>query len=278
MDLVRCDHVRALAEQYCGPECQWYHGNWELLKSLGVVSTSALHAGELGELVARALPVIGPRPRVLLSGSTDDSLLRILLASAGDMELEITALDICATPLKLTGEYAAARGLALECVRSDILSYSRDRPFDLILTHAFMGNFDAAGRRRLVQKWSSLLSESGRVVTMQRVRAADSPELVKFSPEQAVNFVQAALDAATRAGDNQQDLLPRVEKAADLFARRFVSHAITSKFELEKAFRDADMRFQHLEYRTMVRTGSLAGPSVPSGGEYALMSVGRGHS
>jgi hypothetical protein len=275
VDLVRCDHVRAVAERFCGHDCRWYHGNWELLKSLGLVSTSAVHAAELRELVVQALQGCEGRPRVLLSGSTDDTLLRILVSALPGIQAEISALDICATPLELMGEYAGERGLGLRRIRSDILSYTPDETFDLIVTHAFMGNFDVEGRSRLVRKWRSLLNRQGRVLTIQRVRAADAPPVVRFSPEQSAHFIQAARDAAAGVGDDPPDFLARVEGAARTFTERFRSCSITSRAELEDLFLQAGMRFYRLEYRTLAGARGLAGPSVPSGGEYAVVSAGR---
>jgi hypothetical protein len=275
LDLARCRRHRALAERCCHSDCRWYHGNWALLNSLGVVTTSAVHAREWSALLGRVLRSCVDAPRVLLSGATDDALLRMLVAARGEREMTVTALDRCATPVEAMKRYAAAQGLALRPVCSDILRYSPDDTFDLILTHAFLGNFDAAGRRRLVSHWFGLLDSGGSVVTMQRVRAPDSPPLVTFSPDQAARFVQGALDAARRAGAESPEDIAWVELAARTFAERFVSHAIASRAELEGLFVDAGFRLEHLEYRALATRGRLAGPSVPSGGEYALVIAGR---
>ncbi len=275
LDLARCRSSQALAEQWCGPDCRWYHGSWELLNSLGVVTTAAVHAGEWSELLGMALQDCAEVPGVLLSGATDDALLRMLMAARGRGQMDVTALDICATPLAFMDRYAAAHGLELHRIRSDILRYSPGRTFDLILTHAFLGNFAAAGRQQLVRKWGALLAGGGSVVTIQRVRAPDSPPLVRFSPEQSAHFVRAALEAARQTGEEQPEFTAWVELAARTFAERFVSHAITSRAELEQLFVDAGLQLQHVEYRTLATRVGLAGPSVPSGGEYALLIAGR---
>lgn len=264
-----------MAEEFCSGECRWYHGNWELLKSLGVVTTSAVHAREWSELLGSVLQGCGEPPAVLLSGATDDALLRMLVAAGGGRPMDITALDICATPLELMGRCAAELGLALHPVCSDIRHYAPGKRFDLILTHAFLGNFAAADRARLVRRWGGLLAPGGRVVTMQRVRPPDSPPVVRFSPAQSARFVDAALEAARRTGDRQPEFTAWVEFAARTFAERFVSHAITSRSELERLFVEAGLQLQHLEYRALATRGGLAGPSVPSGGEYALIVAGR---
>jgi SAM-dependent methyltransferase len=280
MGLRNSDLTQKLAEQHCNrgdADCRWYHGNWELLKSLGVVSTSAVHARELGALLKLVLPDKGTVPRVLLSGSTDATLLQILASTCSDggCEADITAVDICATPLELMCRYARENRLKFSSVRADILDYCPEQNFDIIFTHAFMGNFDEAGRARLVRKWSSMLGDGGSVVTVQRVRPADSPPVVRFSVDQARNFISTSLEAAARAGELQPGDLARVAAAATTFTERFMSHAITSKAALEQLFLDAGLTFRYLEYQSLVESPNLAGPSVPSGGEYGFIIASR---
>lgn len=280
MDLRHSDLTRHLAEQHCNRgdlDCRWYHGSWELLKSLGVVSTSAVHARELGALLELALPEKSTVPRILLSGSTDASLLQILASTCGDSgrKATITAVDICGTPLELMCRHARENRLRFSSVRADILEYCPEQSYDIIITHAFMGNFDEAGRARLVQKWASMLSAGGSVVTVQRVRPADSPPVVRFSADQSRNFISACLEAAARAGDLQQCDLARIEAAASAFTEHFTSHAITSRAALEQLFFDAGLTFRHLEYKYLAKKANLAGPSIPSGGEYGFIIAGR---
>jgi len=271
----KCDDNLELAERHCNRDCLWYHGNWELLKSLGVVTTSGVHALELTDLLEVAIGNQMHDPRVLLSGSTDDSLLRILAPVFGKHGGDITALDICATPLELMRRYASEIGLELTSIKSDILDFSPEDSFDLIFTHAFMGNFDESGRTQLVRKWASLLNEGGRVVTVQRVRPTDSPPVIRFSAGQATDFIRASIRAAEQSGQNNENDLTRIEAAATLFTDRFMSYSITSKEALEKLFTDAGLRFLHLEYKALAQLERLTGPSVPSGGEYAFIIAER---
>ena len=68
------------AQQHCCKgdlDCSWYHGNWHLLKALGVVSTSAVHRDSIVRLLEQA--VAGTvEPKILLSGSTDETLIRLV--------------------------------------------------------------------------------------------------------------------------------------------------------------------------------------------------------
>lgn len=264
-----------LAERFCnrhGTDCDWYHGEWELLNSLGIVSSSAVHAPQLLALLRRALKGLPHRPRILVSGSTDDSLLRIIHEGIGTGSADIVALDICATPLELMRVYATSRELRYDAVCANILDHDDERAYDLIMTHAFMGNFDDGERANLVAKWASLLRPGGRVVTIQRIRPPGTPSVTGFTSEQADVFVRAALESGARQGIGDSR---RVERAARMFTRKFRTHSITSRTEFEALFIDANLEFIHLEYNRLPTFSGLSGPSVPSGGEYAFLIAGK---
>lgn len=186
----------------------------------------------------------------------------------------MTALDICRTPLTFMEDYAARNQIELKTVQADILEFDTTETFDAILTHAFMGNFDDARRQRLVGKWQALLSERGKVVTIQRVRPPDSPSIIRFSEQQSADFVAAAISAAERNGIHPGRTLTAVKDAATRFAESFSTHAIRSKPSLERLFLDAGMVFDCLEYQHSDTKENLSGPSVPSGGEYAHIVAG----
>lgn len=260
------------SRQHCNKgelDCGWYHGNWHLLKSLGLVSTSAIHEDSLNRLIKLAAADM-TEPRILLTGSTDETLIRITHSACQAMGVneKLSAVDICATPLGFMQAYASENQIELATFQSDILEFNTEQKFDIILTHAFMGYFNDVQRTLLVKKWSLLLSDQGRIITIQRIRPADSPLIVKFTPQQSAQFVSSALDAARLAGFNacEQDA---VELAASEFSCKFVNYAITSKTVLESLFINNGLDFQVLEYHNLKKKGELSGPSVPSNAEFA---------
>jgi ubiquinone/menaquinone biosynthesis C-methylase UbiE len=236
-----------------------------------------VHEESLLQLLGQAVgdtpaPLRAPlhAPRFLLSGSSDETLLRVVeSACRRHCAAHITVLDTCATPLALMQAYADEAGLEIATVQADILEFFNDAQFEIILTHAFMGNFDDVQRSRLLARWRGLLADGGRIVTIQRVRSAHTPPIVSFSQRQAADFVAAALDAARRFNISARKDLARIEAAAAEFARKFSVYAIRTKAELENLFREAGLEFEHLEYHTLAEREKLSGPSVPSGGEYA---------
>ncbi len=279
MDVKRIAVCRAIAERYCNRgenDCRWYHGNWDLLKALGIVSTSNVHAQDLDRLLKMA---IGDKSklRILMTGSTDDSLLRIVheVCESLAVDAQFTALDICATPLEFMKVFAGEKGIDLEAVRADILQYLPSTRFDIIVTHAFMGNFDDSSRQLLVNKWHGLLAEDGKVVTIQRVRSADAPSLVKFSASQADEFIAGALNAAKQHRVLPVQELAGVEAIATEFVQRFSTYAIRSKSSLSNLFSTAGLKLHCLEYHRLGQIEKLSGPSVPSSGEYAHIVAGK---
>jgi phospholipid N-methyltransferase len=279
MDENRTTICRAIAEQYCnrgGNDCRWYHGNWDLLKSLNIVSTSNVHAQDLSRLLKMAIGEKS-RLRILMTGSTDESLLRIVhdLSRSLEVEAQFTALDICATPLEFMKIYAARNSIELEAIHLDILDFGPTTRFDIIVTHAFMGNFNDHDRQLLVNKWQELLCEDGKVVTIQRVRATDAPSLVKFSDDQATEFVAGALSAAKRNGLVSSKELAKVEVIATEFSEKFSTYAIRSKSSLHNLFSTAGLKVDCLEYHSLGQQDKLSGPSVPSSGEYAHVVAGK---
>jgi SAM-dependent methyltransferase len=254
--------------------CAWYHGSWHLLKSLGVVSTSAVHEEALFRLLTRALVDIDA-PHILLTGSTDESLVRIVHHTCTSLNVheKLHAVDVCATPLAFMQEYASNNGIALTTHQADILDFETSDHFDVVLTHAFMGYFDDEMRPILMAKWAKLLSDKGRIVTIQRVRPIESPKLVVFSETQASRFVEAAIGAAKSCGSEID--LTAVESAAAAFASNFSNYAIRSKSAFESLFADAGLVFDFLEYHKLKKVGSLSGPSVPSDAEFAHVIAAR---
>ena len=148
------DLALEIAARHCGTgsqDCEWYHGSWHLLKSLGVVSTSAMHESGLKALLINAIAT-SSLPRILITGSTDETLLRPVHETCQEQDKPATlvATDICDTPLAFMKHYADNNNFSLATYRSDILKFKPNQQFDVILTHAFMGYFDETKRPLLV--------------------------------------------------------------------------------------------------------------------------------
>ncbi len=264
--------ARAQAPALCrrdaatGTACDWHHGLWPTLRLLGLVTAPALH----GDFLRAALAgIAGGRPRVLLSGAADHALLAQVLAAFGARAPEVTVLDICATPLLLNRWYAERAGANIATVRSDVLDFSGQESFDVVCTHAFLGNFDAAQRTALAAKWHALLRPGGKVVTVNRLRPGHEAQWIAFSVEQVWAY-RARVEDAAQARALQ---VPRLGKAAETYASRQTIFPLGSAAELRALFEGAGFDIEQLTVSTLpaaVREQPSA-PTVPSRDSYALL-------
>lgn len=254
-----------------GGSCDWNHGLWPTLRLLGLVTAPAMH----GEFLRKALAgVAGERPRVLLSGAADHALLAQALLAYGVRQPDITVLDICETPLLLNRWYAERNGTEVVTQRSNILEFEAPQPFDVICTHAFLGNFDAPQRAALAAKWHALLRPGGKVVTANRLRPGQEAQWIAFSVEQVWAY-RARVEDAAKARALQ---VPRLGRAAEIYAGRQTIFPVGSTAELRTLFEGAGFDIEQLSVATLpsaVRQ-QVNAPTVPGGDTYAqLIAVRR---
>lgn len=189
-----------------GVSCEPYHALWPYLRLMGLGKTLSGHGAqflhEMGDW-ARDWVTRGrrERPQVLVSGSADASMLAHVVHAArgAALEVDVTVVDRCETPLRLSQWYAERvgfSGLTVAC--SDVLDFRPARRFDLVVTSSFLGYFAPAERVRLFQAYADLMAPGARLVFANRLRAGPADQVVGFSPAQAEAFVrQVRLSAAT---------------------------------------------------------------------------------
>lgn len=254
-----------------GDSCAWHHGLWPTLRLLGLVTAPALH----GEFLRTALAgVAGERPRVLLSGAADHALLALVFAAFVERRPEVTVLDLCDTPLLLNRWYAERVGASIATRRSNILEFEEQQPFDVICTHAFLGNFDAAQRVALAAKWRALLRPGGKVVTVNRLRPEHDAQWIAFSVDQVWSY-RARVEEAARA---RALPIPRLGRAAESYASRQTIFPLGTAAELRALFEAAGFELEQLSIATIapVARREVDAPTVPGGDDYAqLIAVRR---
>jgi SAM-dependent methyltransferase len=254
-----------------GHSCAWNHGLWPTLRLLGLVTEPALHADFLREALAG---VPGERPRVLVSGAADHALLAQLLLALGARRPAVTVLDICETPLLLNRWFAQRTGLAIGTHCCDILDYDEAGAFDAVCTHAFLGNFDAAGRATLMRKWQALLRPGGKVITVNRLRPGQPPQWVAFSVDQVWAY-RARVEVAAKAHGLQVAGLGR---AAETYAGRQAIFPLGTAGELRALAEQAGFDIEHLSVAPLASAAQheVNAPTVPGSDDYArLIAVRR---
>ncbi len=187
--------ARHVAGQLCrrgsasGESCAWYHGLWQDLRVIGLAASPERQAQFFLDAFHEFAKQSG-RSRVLISGAADYSILAYVLWACVEnaIEVHVTVVDRCATPLLLNTWYAERAGQSVATVCADILEYRADVPFDVICSHSFLGQFAPDCRPNLVGQWARLLRPGGMVLAVNRLRPADGPSELRFSPAEAREF------------------------------------------------------------------------------------------
>jgi SAM-dependent methyltransferase len=252
-----------------GFDCLNYHRIRPSLRQLGLSAEPEDQRSFLFPALVDALSAGGTR--LLISGSADEAMAAMVFEAAEEAKkiAEISVIDRCATPLALTEAFAQALGTAILTAQSDILEYETDHPFDLIVTHSFLGQFAPDARKQLMEKWFELLRPGGRVVTVARLRP--SSEVRSFlgdAPIRLADEVRRRAFAHTdELGSGPEELAQAALQYAQQRSRSFPIHSLE---EAEQLFKTAG--FQLLHAAAIEATGrvtGIEGPGLPRSGFYA---------
>jgi len=212
--------------------CTWYHGVWQYLRLMDMVSTPSWHH-EFYSHELRSAVLAGARAPVV-SGTADYSVFAYLIGALGDAAgtAKLTVVDRCNTPLFACQWYAKRVGLRVTTVSDDIRTYanSHEGQHDLIVTDAFLTRFSAEERRDVLRDWYDMLIDGGRVVTTVRIHAGPSRGQ---TPDEAVTSFR---DRAASRWRRWQPFVglerQHVAAMAEYYARRMISNPIGGELEI----------------------------------------------
>ena len=270
--------ARELAERHCDrsnaeSSCLLYHSVWQYFRLIGLISTISADDDFLLDALAN-LAATGRFDRVLISGSADYGMLaRVIHAyRMVGREPQVTLVDICRTPLELNSWLARREGARLETVRSDILGFSSQQPFDLICTRSFIGRFN--GRRaELLKAWHGLLRPGGQIVTTTRIRP-DITDVARFSPTEIERFADRALELANGCTELETVQPATVAEWAREYAQTKFNYPLRSSEELTDAFAHAGLQVTTLD-RVCGQSDKPSGPSRGIRSERIRLIAGR---
>lgn len=255
--------------------CAWYHGSWQLLRLLDLVSTPAAH----GNHYAARLKQIAHDSRfgnILVSGSADSAMVKTIheALSHRQSEIHITVADICATPLKVCERYAEQAGIRISSLQQDILEGLPKEKFDAIFTHSFMGYFNDNDRPRLLRQWASALRKGGRLITVQRVRDNYPMDIVRFDDKEIANFV-ARTEALMQLPGTSELAKYDIVEMARIFAKNFRNYPVRSTDQLRGMIETAGFKLNLFEQQATIGTEGVTGPSVPNAAGFYLIEAER---
>ena len=87
-----------VAGRLCG-SCRDLHALWPYIR-LSRSSTGLERSGSVLETALRSFIGEGLR-KILIAGAADTGLLSLVVRAAGDLDTDVTVLDVCASPLAL---------------------------------------------------------------------------------------------------------------------------------------------------------------------------------
>jgi SAM-dependent methyltransferase len=269
--------AREFASRLCyrdpdtGETCSWYHGLWQFLRLLKLVTTPEHHADFYREALGEIANGPGPY-RVLVSGAADYSMLAYVLAAFRSQakEPELTVNDLCETPLALSRWYSDRVGCRINTLRCDVLQLPEESQFDVVCTHSFLGRFPHEKRVQLVEKWRRVLRPGGKVVTVKRIRPGSSGEPTGFSSGEIQAFRDKVLNGAgALRASHAIDPLELAEEAR-IWASRRRTWPVRSSEEILELFENSGFKVDRLSCSPVRSSRSgLSGPSTLGGADYA---------
>ena len=214
--------ARAFALEHCqntpSGDCCWYHGVWQYFRVLGIIKNVGGQADFIrGQL--RLLASKGAAARVLISGSADDAIAQIVIDAFREARqtLNLTAVDQCESPLALSRWSAARAGVDLASHRVDILEFTADAPFDLIVANSFLSYFEPTNFPRLFARWAALLRPGGKLLLTNRLRPNASQAPTGFDEVGKDLFCNRVREAA----ELHQQTLAIAPEVLDGWAREY---------------------------------------------------------
>lgn len=225
--------VMCTADQVDPQGCSWYHGAWQYLRLLDMVSTPSWHSTFYLSALTESLR---HARRVAITGTADYSMLAYVAqaAQAAQSETtEITVIDLCPTPLFACQWYAKRTGVRIRTIQSDILSASDDvgPNADLICTDALLTRFPKNRVADLVKAWRSMLRVGGELVTTVRIHARAQP--ARDAGRAIADFRQRAIERSRRWQGFIRPAPQQVGQLAETYARAMQSYDVGDDAEVK---------------------------------------------
>jgi SAM-dependent methyltransferase len=250
--------------QWANRDCGPYHGNWQRLRQLDLVSTPRWHRDFYSRAIrawsANAQQQVAPRHfDLLITGLADYGMLYWLAQSIPQhvrVDCTFHVLDICQTPLESCRwlEHRLAQcnpplQLELDIHRQSIFANELpDDSIDLIASDAFLTRFkEDEEKGAVIAEWMRLLRPGGRVVTTTRLQEREGD----IQDSDRHRFVRRAGHAADAAGLGH--LAGEITQAAESYANFITSYPFTSTTHLSDTLPpDAIVSYTSLDEREMV--------------------------
>lgn len=236
--VLSADLVHGVAGVLCSGDhvdpsgCRWYHGAWQYLRLLDLVSTPSWHSEfYVSALVEQFQRTSSTPPTVLVCGTADYSVYAYVVAAAqaAGVTAKVVVVDRCPTPLFACQWYARQLGVEVTTVEADIFDYvdGMSATFDVVVTDAFLTRFPEGLRSAVINAWNAILHDDGVVVTTVRIH--DANPVGRTEEEAIADFCERA-ELRFRRWVSYVDRSPaEIQTLAYNYARQMFSHTTGSE-------------------------------------------------
>jgi hypothetical protein len=215
-------------------DCSWYHGAWQYLRLLDLVSTPSWHHEFYSTALRRALDN-GART-VCITGTADYSVLAYVLdaIAVSKVDAHVTVVDKCHTALFAAQWYAKRKKVKITTIAEDVVEFAHNHlaQFDIVTTDAFLTRFRDSDVVTVLKAWREMLSTDGQVITTIRAHM-ESPR-VQTDEEAIRGFRERARTRWSRWEPFIQIPSSTISEYAEIYARRMVSNPIGSEAAISK--------------------------------------------
>jgi hypothetical protein len=248
--VLSADLVHGVSDVLCTSDhvdrtgCGWYHGTWQYLRLLNLVSTPTWHSEFYLERIAAATQG-RESPRILITGTADYSMLAYVSA-ATPADAATDLLDMCATPLFACRWFAKRVERPVGIYEEDLFETSAQAgAYDLICCDAFLTRFGPQETRKVVEAWAGLLRIGGSLVTTVRIHPRSA---------RAREFDVAVRDFRERAEHRARRWRPFLKRSpaeigvlAETYAARMKSNDLGGEEDVRAALSEGGFQIEFEE-------------------------------
>jgi SAM-dependent methyltransferase len=242
--VLTADLIYGVAPVFCTRDhvdpssCSWYHGTWQYLRLLQLVSTPTWHHEFYERHLLEAVQATNAS-RALVTGAADYSMLAYLARAveSANAEPTIHVVDQCATPLFGCRWYAKRFGFDVTTFETDVLEFgqSHQDSYDVICTDAFLTRFSSEATAMVLSTWLNLLRSGGRLVTT--VRLHNRAVSVRDSESAIKDFRERAVSRARRWEPFLRHSAVEIGELAEVYARRMISNVLGDEGIVRERFK-----------------------------------------
>ena len=223
----------AVAGRFCG-SCRNLHALWPYIR-LSRSSTGLERSGSVLETALRAFITQGLR-KILIAGAADTGLLSLVLRAADDFDVDVTVLDVCASPLELCRRLAGQWSIPVRTVKQDLADLDERQEFDLVLVHGTLHFIAGEKRLNVLARIHRGLRPNGRLVVLFNT---SRPSTIRKDDKLHVDYAESVVKELRRLA------IPLPDSESE-FIRRLSDHS-RQRQEREGAFADPGDAEQLLE-------------------------------